>query len=292
MRGIGEIDIGRPRWREDPAYVIEVILGYLQITDRDLAPDTLFTKGREEAQAAIKKLQSAAEATFAGKFKSRLIAQLAQAVRQLAGLRESPKFHIIQLIGLIRAEFLSTGKLLMAEGKIERPDDLFYLTFDQLQAYAGGENQDWQQIIRKQRKSYQREKMRTQLPRLLLSDGRAYYEGLSHENGEAGLMAGSPVSPGTVEGPVRVVTDPLHSGLKSGEIMVCPGTDPAWTPLFMTAAGLIMEVGGMMTHGAIVAREYGIPAVVGVDQATNHLHTGQQVKLDGTTGEILLLDQD
>jgi pyruvate,water dikinase len=101
---------------------------------------------------------------------------------------------------------------------------------------------------------------------------------------------GSPVSPGSVEGRVRVVLDPRQAGLVPGEIMVCPGTDPSWTPLFLTAGGLIMEVGGMMTHGAVVAREYGIPAVVGVDHATQRLVTGQCVRLDGSSGQIDVLD--
>ncbi len=105
-------------------------------------------------------------------------------------------------------------------------------------------------------------------------------------------MSGSPVSPGRVEGRVRVVLDPRQAALLPGEIMVCPGTDPSWTPLFLTAAGLVMEVGGMMTHGAVVAREYGIPAVVGVDQATTRLKNGQCISLDGTSGSIILLEPD
>ena len=89
---------------------------------------------------------------------------------------------------------------------------------------------------------------------------------------------------------VRVVFDPRQSGLQPGEILVCPGTDPSWTPLFLSAAGLVMEVGGMMTHGAVVAREYGIPAIVGVDQATRRLQTGQRIRMDGSTGRVDLLD--
>jgi pyruvate,water dikinase len=92
-----------------------------------------------------------------------------------------------------------------------------------------------------------------------------------------------------VEGPVRVILDPRGAQLLPGEIMVCPGTDPSWTPLFLAAGGLVMEVGGMMTHGAVVAREYGIPAVVGVHQATTRLTTGQLIRLDGSSGKIDVL---
>jgi pyruvate,water dikinase len=105
-----------------------------------------------------------------------------------------------------------------------------------------------------------------------------------------GVLVGSPVSPGLVEGPVRVVFDPHHAQLTPGEILVCPGTDPSWTPLFLAAGGLVMEVGGLMTHGSVVAREYGIPAVVGVHEVTRRLQTGQRVRVDGSRGEVTVLD--
>jgi pyruvate,water dikinase len=127
------------------------------------------------------------------------------------------------------------------------------------------------------------------VPRLLVSDGRAFYEGLGSQTDTADVITGSPVSPGVVEGVVHVVFDPHKSQLAPGEILVCPGTDPAWTPLFMAAGGLVTEVGGMMTHGSVVAREYGIPAVVGVHQATTRLKDGQRIRLDGTTGKIVIL---
>ena len=132
---------------------------------------------------------------------------------------------------------------------------------------------------------------RRQVPRLLLSDGRAFYQGLQSSSSTSEGFTGSPVSPGVAEGAVRVVFDPHEAGLQPGEIMVCPGTDPAWTPLFLLAAGLVMEVGGLMTHGAVVAHEYGIPAVVGVHQATQRLENGQRVRLNGSTGQIVLLDE-
>jgi len=103
---------------------------------------------------------------------------------------------------------------------------------------------------------------------------------------------GSPVSPGVVEGVVHVVFDPHGAQLDPGDILVCPGTDPSWTPLFLAAGGLVMEVGGMMTHGSVVAREYGIPAVVGVHQATSRLRTGQRIRVNGSTGGIQVLDGD
>jgi pyruvate,water dikinase len=193
-------------------------------------------------------------------------------------------------MGIIRQALLATGNELVAAGTIERPDDLFYLKINELEELAEGVERNWGNLISKRRAAHNRELTRVQIPRLLLSDGRAYYEGLITEKQGGAKLTGSPVSPGIVEGSIRVVTDPLNADMLPGEIMVCQGTDPAWTPLFLTAGGLIMEVGGMMTHGAIVAREYGIPAVVGVHQATTTLQTGQEIRLNGSTGEIYLAD--
>ncbi len=125
-----------------------------------------------------------------------------------------------------------------------------------------------------------------------MSDGRAFYEGLNDAppGADGNVIVGSPVSPGVVEGAVRVVFDPHAAQLAPGEILVCPGTDPSWTPLFLAAGGLVMEVGGLMTHGSVVAREYGIPAVVGVDRATQRLKTGQRIRVDGSSGQIVILD--
>ena len=149
---------------------------------------------------------------------------------------------------------------------------------------------EWETLIAERRVTYERELRRRQVPRVLVSDGRAFYEGIGSETDTGDVITGMPVSPGMVEGFVHVVLDPRGTQLVPGEILVCPGTDPAWTPLFMAAGGLITEVGGMMTHGSVVAREYGIPAVVGVHQATIRLKDGQKIRVDGTQGKIVVLE--
>jgi pyruvate,water dikinase len=179
--------------------------------------------------------------------------------------------------------------MFVESGELVHADDLMYLTFSELRALANRQERDWQALILQCREAYQRELLRRQVPRLLLSDGRAFYEGIRTQAEKSNTLAGSPVSPGSVQGRVRLVFDPSRAGLLPGEILVCPGTDPSWTPLFLTAAGLVMEVGGMMTHGAVVAREYGIPAVVGVDRATQRLQTGQWIAVDGSEGVITIL---
>ena len=161
--------------------------------------------------------------------------------------------------------------------------DLAFLRVDELsRAFSA----NWHEVVARRRGRWEAERRRTQVPRILVEDGRALYEGLSA--GEADLH-GAGVSPGVVEGPVRIVRDPRTAQLVRGEILVCQGTDPAWTPLFLIAGGLITEVGGLMTHGSVVAREYGVPAVVGVHDATRRLTDGQRIRLDGASGSIELL---
>lgn len=289
-RGLAEIDLGRPCWSEDPTHVLEVLRSYLQISDPSRAPDAVFGRSAESGEAAVAALVSAARRAPHGWRRARQVCFAAGRTRSLMGVRESPKFFVVRLLGVLRGELLAVGKQLAALGELSRPDDLFHLSFAELAALAGGAGRDWQGLVAQRRQAYDRELMRKQVPRLLLSDGRAFYAGLTAASGAAGELVGDPVSPGSVTGRVRVVFDPRQAGLQPGEILVCRGTDPSWTPLFLSAGGLIMEVGGLMTHGAVVAREYGIPAVVGVDRATERLRTGQWISLNGSTGEIAVLD--
>ena len=290
-RGFGEIDLGRPRWAEDPTHVFEMLSSFMQIEDTSKAPDMMFEQAARSAEAAVARIVSSLRTSRGGVMKSARARFLASRVRQLMGLRESPKFFAVRLEWVLRRELLRLGQEFVAAGELRQADDLCYLTFAELQEFAARKERDWHRMIAVRRETYQREQKRRQIPRLILSDGRTCYEGMNAPDGakEGGLL-GSPVSAGLVEGVVRVVLNPAEAGLLPGEIMVCPGTDPSWTPLFMAAGGLVMEVGGMMTHGAVVAREYGIPAVVGVTSATTTLKTGQRIRLNGSNGEITLLD--
>ena len=292
MRGVGEIDIGRPRWWEDPLPVIQTLRSYLGIQDEAMAPPVVFRRGEAEARAAQEKLVAAARRRPLGRLKAWFVAWATRRIRTLAGLRESPKFTIINLMGISRRNLLESGEELVRAGVLARRDDLFFLTLPELHVLGMGAPGRWQELVAQRRESVRREERRRQIPRILLSDGEAFYQGMVAEAGEesARVLVGSPVSPGVVEGIAHVVFEPHQAKLKPGEILVCPGTDPAWTPLFLAAAGLVMEVGGMMTHGAVVAREYGIPAVVGVDRATQRIKTGQRIRVDGSTGKIWLLD--
>lgn len=288
MRGMGEIDFGRPRWRDDPTPIVQTIQNYLQLEDPNLAPNSIFERGAAEAQQHASELIAQIRGTRFGAIRARLIGAAIQRMRLLAGVRESPKFYIIQLFGIYHAALLESGHELAARGALAQAEDIFFVPLAQLRRCANGEALDLKAIVAAQRAEYEQDCARRRMPRLLLSSGEVFYEGLS-EAGAADLV-GDPVSPGVVEGRARVVLDPRGVRLEPGEILVCPATDPGWTPLFLTAGGLVMEIGGMITHGSVVAREYGIPAVVGVHEATTRIANGQRIRVDGTQGRIVLLE--
>ena len=288
MRGVGEIDLGQPRWQEDPTPVMHTLQSYMLITP-EAAPDLLFEKGAQAAGEAIERLAAEAHLQRGGRIKEKLVRGAARRVRLLMGARESPKFLAIKAMGRVRNVLLGIGDEFALAGTISRTEDLFFLHVSELEALSRQEEHDWKALIAARQLAYDRELSRRQVPRILVSDGRAFYEGVGAETDTRDTLTGSPVSPGVVEGIVHVVLDPRGARLAPGEILVCPGTDPAWTPLFMAAVGLVMEVGGMMTHGSVVAREYGIPGVVGVHQATERLQDGQLIRLNGTTGSITIL---
>ncbi len=301
-RGVAEIDLGRPCWQEDPTLLMQMLNSYLQIDDTAStsaaarAPSAVFARSAAAADALLQQFIKTARQMPRGWIRVRLVRWAAERVRGLTGLRETPKFAIVRGFALIRAAFLRVGQKMVTEGTISQAADVFFLHLRELKQLAAGAQCDWQALVVERRAAYLREMRRKLIPRVLLSDGMAFYEGVSAPPGaaegeNASILVGSPVSPGVVEGTAHVVFDPHTAQLVPGEILVCPGTDPAWTPLFLAAGGLIMEVGGMMTHGAVVAREYGIPAVVGVSRATARILTGERLQVDGASGKIVKLGQ-
>jgi len=293
MRGLGEIDLGNPRWREHPVHVMQLLQSCMKIDNPDQAPDAVFARGELAAKLAADRLEAAVRNLPGGWLKAKQLRWAISRHWALGGLREAPKFFAIRMMGILRQGLLRCGQAFTTAGLLEKPDDLFYLYINELKEIAAQKQitPEHRERIAARRAAQVREAQRQQIPHLLLSNGTAYYGGMPANGAAANVIVGSPVSPGTVEGTVHVMLDPNSTQLAPGEILVCPATDPAWTPLFLSAGGLIMEVGGMMTHGSVVAREYGIPAVVGVEQATTRLKTGQRVRVDGSTGQVLLLDQ-
>lgn len=277
-RAVAEIDLGLPRWSDDPTYVLGVVRNFLRLEDENAAADAVFARGAAEAEAMIETL--ARRAWGRGWF----VRFALRRTRLLAGLREYPKYLIITLFGVLRKRVADLGAALVDQGRLAQTDDVYFLTFEEMRSAEG----DLRSIVARRREVYDREMRRRHIPRVLLSDGTEP-EAVHHGAPAEGDLVGTPASAGTITGIARVVMDPVGAHLEPGEILVAPSTDPGWTPLFLTAGGLVMEMGGANSHGAVVAREYGIPAVVGVREAVTRIKTGERITVDGSTGAVTTL---
>jgi rifampicin phosphotransferase len=283
-RAVAEIDLGMPRWSDDPSYLLGVISNYLRLNESDLDPFSQFKAGEAKAESMITSLTNRAAE------RSRLRAKLAgwtlRRVRQLAGLRETHKFPLALAIAVMREHLKAVGRELADAKVLDQVDDVFFLDLGDARRGLAGE--DLRTLVAERREAYEQELKRRHIPRLILSDGTEPEALATAAAGADGALAGSPASTGTVTARARVVLDPVGAHLEPGEILVAPSTDPGWTPLFLTAGGLVMEMGGSNSHGAVVAREYGIPAVVGVPEATHKIETGQLITVDGAAGLVTL----
>ncbi|SDN06717.1 pyruvate, water dikinase [Geodermatophilus siccatus] len=286
IRAVAEIDVGVPRWAEDPAHLLGVLGNYLLLDDPDRAPDGVFARSVAEAEDVVATLT--ARARLRGRARGAVVGFALDRTRQLAGLRELPKYDLVLVLDRVRALLASIGADLASRGVLARADDVFLLDLAEVRV-ALGDGRSLQDVVTERRESYEREMGRRHVPRVLLSDGTEP-EAVSAGPAVAdGALLGTAASAGTVTGRARVVLEPTGAQLQPGEVLVAPSTDPGWTPLFLTAGGLVMEMGGANSHGAVVAREYGIPAVVGVPGATSRVETGQEVTVDGTRGVVVPL---
>lgn len=282
---VAEIDVGMPRWSDDPTYLLGVLANYLRLTDPDLAPDTQFTTSRRTAEAAVTRIVTRVRRR--SRPRAAALSLTLGRARELLGMRETHKDYLVRALAHVREQLAAVGTELAAAGLLQKPEDVFFL--DLVQARAALAGADYRTIISTRHQEYDRELRRRQIPRILLSDG-TQPETLTTVDQQPSThqLIGTPASAGTVTAPARVILDPVGAHLRPGEILITPSTDPGWTPLFLTASGLVMEMGGANSHGAVVAREYGIPAVVGIPDATLRIATGQQITIHGTTGHIEL----
>ncbi|HVH23479.1 MAG TPA: PEP/pyruvate-binding domain-containing protein, partial [Pseudonocardia sp.] len=281
-RAVAEIDLGVPRWAEDPSHIIGMIANYLRLTDPELAPPVQFRRGQQAAETMISELVD--RAARHSRPRAWLIDFALHRARRLIGLRESPKYLLIVALSTLRTHLLQVGRVLVDQGRLTTADDIFFLDYAEARRALDGEG--FADLVTERREAYAVELRRRHVPRLLMSDGTEPEAVAPPAIRSDGALAGSPASAGTVTGPARVVLDPVGAHLEPGEILVAPSTDPGWTPLFLTAGGLVMEMGGSNSHGAVVAREYGIPAVVGVPEATSRIETGQLITVDGASGLV------
>jgi phosphohistidine swiveling domain-containing protein len=282
FRAVAEIDVGLPRWAEDPTHVLGVLGNYLRLDDPERAPDTVFARSAAEAEGMVATLTDRARQR--GAWRARAVGVALDRTRQLAGLRELPKYDIVLVLAQVRAQLLGIGAELSAAGALARADDVFFLDLREVGDAIDG--RDVRHVAAGRRSMYARETARRHVPRVLLSDGTEPEARSARTSVADGALVGVAASAGTATGLARVVLEPEGAYLAPGEILVAPSTDPGWTPLFLTAGGLVMEMGGANSHGAVVAREYGIPAVVGLPGATSSIVTGQEITVDGTRGVV------
>ncbi|MEV7680045.1 rifamycin-inactivating phosphotransferase [Streptomyces sp. NPDC088341] len=286
MRCVGEIDITRPRWRERPSTLVPVILDNV----RNFGPGAAghrFERGRQKARKKEQDVLSRLRALPDGERKADEAKRMIDRVRTFIGYREYPKYGIVSRYFVYKRALLEEAERLVRAGVLPEREDIFYLTFHELHDVVRS-NRVNDQLIQ-QRKDAFRSYHALTPPRVLTSDGEAVTGAYRRDDVPAGALIGLPVSTGTVEGRARVILDMAEADLEAGDILVTPFTDPSWSPLFVGAAGLVTEVGGLMTHGAVIAREYGLPAVVGVEQATRLIQDGRRIRVHGTDGYVELL---
>jgi phosphoenolpyruvate synthase/pyruvate phosphate dikinase len=285
MRCPGEIDLTRPRWREAPTQLVPAILSHITgIGPGQHRRD--FLTGKEEAEAAAARLIGRLLQTPGGFLKAKRMQRLIQVHRALIGVREHPKYYLIQNFDLVKQALMLEAASLAADGILENPEEIFWLSLPEIARVVETRRLD-RALIAERREKFDRDAKLTP-PRAMTSEGEII-AAKARTGAPPGALAGSAVSAGVVEGRARVILSLADAKMDKGDLLVAPYTDPGWTPLFPLAAGLVTEVGGLMTHGAVVAREYGIPAVVGVDEATVRIKDGQLIRIDGTRGYVEIL---
>jgi rifampicin phosphotransferase len=286
MRCAGEIDITRPRWSEKPLTLIPMILGNIKNFEPH-ASQQLFEQGLHEAMQKEKELLERLKQLPDGEQKANETKQMIDLIRNFIGYREYPKFGMISRYFIYKQAILNEATQLVQAGVIHEKEDIFYLTFEELHNVVRTNKLDYQ-IISKRKEDYNiYEKLSP--PRVITSDGEIIEGKYKRENLPEEAIAGLPVSSGIMEGRARVILNLEDADLEDGDILVTTFTDPSWTPLFVSIKSLITEVGGLMTHGAVIAREYGLPAVVGVENATKLIKDGQRIRVNGTEGYVEIL---
>lgn len=287
MRAAGEIDMAKERWIENPEPLAKAIMAIVH-TSEEGTHRKEYKETIERAKSASIELIKQVEAKH-GKLKAKPVKRMIRVLRNYMPIREHPKYLIMKCILIYKKAFLEEARILVEKGHLLEKKDIFYVSFWELYK-AVQNNESLIDLVKERKEEYEHFNKLTP-PRLLTSDGEEIKVGYKRDNLPEGALPGMPVSSGVIEGIARVITDPSKASINKGEILVAPFTDPGWTPLFINAAGLVMEVGGLLTHGTVVAREYGIPAVVGITDATKKIKTGQKIRVDGNAGFVMIVEE-
>ncbi|PTM53332.1 phosphoenolpyruvate synthase [Desmospora activa] len=286
MRCSGEIDITTPRWRERPTALIPMIVSNIKNFSPG-ASQSKFEQGRLAAEQKEQELLSRLERLPRGRQKAKKTKRMINILRNFIGYREYPKYALVWRFFIYKQALMKEAAKLVQTGVIQAEEDIFYLSFAELQE-AVQTNRVNNQMIAERKADYAVFQKLTP-PRVITSEGEGINGQYDTDHLPPGALAGNPVSAGVIEGRARVVLKMEDADLQEGDILVTPFTDPSWTPLFVSIKGLVTEVGGLMTHGAVIAREYGLPAVVGVENATTRIKDGQRIRINGTEGYVEIL---
>jgi pyruvate,water dikinase len=286
MRCVGEIDITKPRWSERPSTLVPLILSNVKNFEPG-AGQRRFEQGRQEAWKKEQELLERLRALPDGEQKAEETKLRIDRVRTFIGYREYPKYGMVSRYFVYKQALLEEAERLVQARVLREKEDIFYLRVQELQDVVRTNRVDDQLIS--QRKDEFRSYEALTPPRVLTSDGEMLSGQYRRDDLPAGALVGLAVSAGTIEGRARVILDMAEADLEEDDILVTAYTDPSWTPLFVAIKGLVTEVGGLMTHGAVIAREYGLPAVVGVEHATRLIRDGQRIRVHGTEGYVEIL---
>jgi len=286
MRCVGEIDITKTRWCERPSALVPTILGNIDNFEPG-ASKRRFEQGLQEARTKEQELLERLRAVPDGDRKAEETKRMIDRVRTFTGFREYPKYGMVSRYFVYKQALLEEADRLVQAGVLRETEDIFYLTLQELHDVVRTHEVD-EQLIRERWDAFCSYQALTP-PRVITSDGEVVAGTYRRNDVPAGAMIGLPVSAGTIEGRARVILDMADADLQVGDILVTAYTDPSWTPAFVAITGLVTEVGGLMTHGAVIAREYGLPAVVGVEHATQRIRDGQRIRVHGTDGYVEIL---
>jgi pyruvate,water dikinase len=286
MRCAGEIDITKTRWSEKPTSLVHMILNNIKEFEPN-SGNRKFEQGRQEALKKEQELLDRLKQLPDGKRKAKETKRMISLIRNFIGYREYPKYGMINRYFVYKQALLKEAEQLVQASVIHEKEDIYYLTFEELHEVVRTNKLDYQ-IISKRKDEYKLYEKLTP-PRVITSDGEIIAGEYKRENLPAEAILGLPVSSGVIEGRARVILNMEDADLEDGDILVTSFTDPGWTPLFVSIKGLVTEVGGLMTHGAVIAREYGLPAVVGVENAAKMIKDGQRIRVNGTEGYIEIL---
>ncbi|MCR8869033.1 phosphoenolpyruvate synthase [Peribacillus frigoritolerans] len=286
MRCAGEIDITKTRWSEKPTTLVPVILSNIKNFEPN-ASNLKFEQGRHEALKKELEILDRLKQLPDGEQKAKETKRMISLIRNFIGYREYPKYGMVNRYFVYKQALLKEAEQLVQANVIHEKEDIYYLTFEELHEVVRTNKLNYQMISKRKDEYRLYEKLTP--PRVITSDGEIIVGEYKRDNLMAEAIVGLPVSSGIIEGRARVILNMEDADLEDGDILVTTFTDPSWTPLFVSIKGLVTEVGGLMTHGAVIAREYGLPAVVGVVNATKLIKDGQRIRVNGTEGYIEIL---